>query len=63
MSNVIRDYTLVLTITVKAEEDENDIDHDWLWEKLQTLFPTIQKETDGRKIEAEVTHRALNRNY
>ncbi len=59
----MRDYTLVLTIQVRAEEDKNEIDHDWLREELQAMFPTNQEKTIGRIIKAEVIDRNLTRNY
>ena len=63
MAKVLREYTLVLTRKVRAEEDEDEFDHDWLREELQKLFPAKQETKNGGKIEAEVTKRDLTRNY
>lgn len=63
MAKVKRDYTLVLTIQVSTEEEENEIDHDWLHQALLELFPESQKKTTGRKVQARVSKRQLNRNY
>jgi hypothetical protein len=63
MATILREYTLVLTIKVSAEEDEGEIDHSRLREELQALYPTKQEKTNGRKLEVEITKRVLTRNY
>lgn len=61
-----RAYTLELTITVRAEENENDmVDHTWLRTALAGLFPLSQEtlSDDGKKIITQVTRWQLLRNY
>lgn len=63
MAKVMRDYTLVLTVHVKVEEEEDEINHDWLYEALEAMFPESQQQTTPVKIEAKITRRTLNRDY
>jgi len=63
MAGVTRDYTLVLTVQVRVQEEENETNHDWLHEEIEAMFPSHQEKTIGRKIEANVSKRQLNRNY